>query len=315
MCFFSLMQVFFKLFFQLTNYFVILQFKSSTYTLYYIQRFNQTLMRYFYLPSIVIIATLAACSGKKQDTALAIADSTTEEELPEQFESDELPMAADKLFDDFMYYFAINEDLQRRRINFPLKVTQPGKKTVNIEEEQWKMNSFFMDSGEFTVIYEKPEQWELVNDTAVNHVTVEKIFLDRDSVWQYIFNREDGRWKMTGIKCQRMSDNVNAQFLKFYQAFASDSAFQQNSLGAEIAFSGPDPDDDFSQMEGFISPASWDAFAPELPKDSIYNIVYGKQDNKSKVKILKICGISNGLQTELVFEQAKGKWLLTKLNE
>lgn len=272
-------------------------------------------MRLTCLSAVALLSLLAvACSDKKQGDVVK-ADETTEEALPERFEND-LPMAADELFDDFMYYFASNEDLQRRRIDFPLKV-QGGKdgKATTIEESQWQVDPFFMEGDEYTIIYDKPEQWELVNDTTLSNVTVEKILLSRDTVMQYLFERTDGRWHMTGIRSQRLDDNANAQFLKFYQKFASDSLFQQNSLKEEIEFSGPDPDDDFAQMDGFISPTSWDAFAPDIPRDSLYNIVYSSQDGKSKVKYFKICGISNGLQTELVFEQAKGKWMLTKLTE
>lgn len=83
----------------------------------------------------------------------------------------------------------------------------------------------------------------------------------------------------------------------------------------EIAFSGPDPDDDFAQMEGFITPDSWEAFAPELPKDTIYSIVYKKHDARAKEKVFVICGISNGQEMELTFQQKHGKWKLAKLTE
>jgi len=42
-----------------------------------------------------------------------------------------------------------------------------------------------------------------------------------------------------------------------------------------VEFTGPDPDDDFSTMTGYISADTWPAFAPELPAGMIYNIIYG----------------------------------------
>ena len=68
-------------------------------------------------------------------------------------------------------------------------------------------------------------------------------------------------------------------------------------------------------MEGFITPGSWEAFAPELPDDTIYNIVYGKQNTRTKEKVFVICGIANGQEIELNFRKQRGQWKLTKLTE
>jgi hypothetical protein len=78
---------------------------------------------------------------------------------------------------------------------------------------------------------------------------------------------------------------------------------------------GPDPDDEFGQMEGVITPDFWDAFAPDLPHDTIYNIVYGHQNHHSDYKIFVMRGISNGQEVELTFHHEKDKWKLVKLTE
>ena len=78
---------------------------------------------------------------------------------------------------------------------------------------------------------------------------------------------------------------------------------------------GPDPDDEFSQMEGVITPDFWEAFAPELPRDTIYNIVYGKRHNSPDEKIFVIRGISNGQEVTMTFRHQHDKWKLTKLTE
>ena len=244
----------------------------------------------------------------------AQAEETEEEPLPQRYESDDLPPAADELFDDFVYYFASNEQLQRRRTAFPIAMKE-GKNVTMIEQEQWVMDSLFMSKGEYVLIFDKPEEREQMNDTTVNKVVVEKLFLSADSMTQYQFERMEGRWNLCEIRKRPMNGHPNAAFLKFYQQFASDSAFQANSLADEIAFSGADPDDDFAQMDGFITPDSWEAFAPELPQDSIFHIDYGSHDARSKTKLFVICGISNGLEMELTFQQKRGKWRLTRLTE
>lgn len=267
--------------------------------------------RHFALLALALL--LSGCGGdKKAKTAAETAPA--EEPLPERFEHDDLPKAADELFEDFVYYFASNEQLQRRRIAFPLE-EKTGGTTIVHEREDWRMEPFFMSAGEYTLIFDTPQQRELVNDTTIDAATVEKIYLNADSVRQYLFCRTDGRWMLEGIRTEHLSANANAAFLTFYRQFASDSAFQMNSLSEEIAFSGPDPEDDFAQMEGFITPDSWGAFAPDLPQDSIYNIVYGKQKGQSKEKFFIICGISNGQEMELTFRKKRGMWKLAKLTE
>ena len=270
-------------------------------------------MKRMHFALAAVLLAVMACSGGK--TSQPAEEEYCEEELlPERFENDDLPKAADEVFDDFAYYFASNEHLQRRRINFPLTLESSRGKSL-LEEEQWRMDSLFMTTGEYTFILDNPDQREQMNDSTMNVVTVEKIFFDADSVCQYIFCRNEGRWMLQGLRQQKLSDNANAPFLGFFHAFATDSAFQQNSLSSEIVFSGPDPDDDFARMEGFITPDSWEAFAPELPQDSIYNIVYTKLNNRSSEKTLFVCGISNGQELELTFRQRRGKWRLTRLTQ
>ena len=82
-----------------------------------------------------------------------------------------------------------------------------------------------------------------------------------------------------------------------------------------MEFIGPDPDDDFSQMEGLITPETWPAFAPELPDNMIYNIIYGEDSKPGLQRIFVIRGIANGLEMELTFKRKKSKWMLTKLSE
>ncbi|MCR4603017.1 MAG: DUF4348 domain-containing protein [Prevotella sp.] len=268
-------------------------------------------MKRLYYPLALFMVLTMGCTGGKNKEATA-SEELEQQPLPERFEHDDLPKAADELFDDFVYYFASNEELQRRRIAFPLE-EKNGRQTKIVDEQQWKMEPFFMNAGEYTLIFDSPEQRELENDTTVDKVILEKIFLSSDSICQYFFARNEGRWQLSGIQHQMLDNNPNASFLKFYHQFARDSVFQQQSLSDEITFTGPDPEDDFSRMEGFITPDSWGAFAPVLPQDSIYNIVYGRQNAQSKEKLFIICGIANGMETELTFNRVHDKWKLSKL--
>ena len=246
--------------------------------------------------------------AQAEKAAEAAADSlnaTTDEE--------EMPTAADELFDDFFFNYASNLTQQRERTVFPLPVSDGGN-TRTIQQKQWKLEPFFMKQDYYTLIFDSERQMELVRDTAVSTVTVERIYLDKGRVEQFMFSRSSGRWMLHEVKWVPLPQNANAQFLSFYQQFATDSLFQRKSLAQQIQFSGPDPDDDFSTIDGVITPDFWDAFRPELPHDMIYNIVYEQQNPAAKEKLFLLRGIANGLEVEITFHQQKGQWKLTKLS-
>ena len=111
-----------------------------------------------------------------------------------------------------------------------------------------------------------------------------------------------------------VSANKNGDFYAFYNKFVNDSTYRAQSLAEVVDFSGPDPEDDFARMEGSIMPEQLELFAPELPKDMIYNIVYGEGSIKGNTRIFVVRGIANGLETELTFRKTKGGFILEKIN-
>lgn len=271
---------------------------------------------------VVSVVMFAACKhgrqsdgGDVEDVVVAEEMSDSGEESLEELIADEpMPTSADELFDDFFFNFASNKRLQLERIHFPLRVTSSAG-TDTIGRSAWKMDRFFMRQGTYTLIFDRAEQMERVKDTAVSEATVERIDLIKMQVRQYLFSRKSGRWMLGEERQQALADNPNASFLTFYSRFATDSLFQTASLCQEIDFVGPNPDDDFSSMEGVITPDFWNAFAPELPQGTIYNIVYGAQDARASQKVFVIRGIANGLEIELTFQRERGSWKLKKLVE
>lgn len=267
---------------------------------------------------LMVLCTTAGCTGKNNsgaDTAgIDSTDTTAADTLEQLITEQPMPKAADELFDDFIFNFAANRKLQFKRIKFPLRVVN-GKSEKMVEKSQWKMEHFFMNQGYYTLIFDNRRQMKIVKDTSINHVVVEKIYLKRKKVKQYIFNRINGEWNLVEVNTGAMYQNNNASFLDFYQKFATDSAFQTRHLDSPIHFSGPDPDDDFSTMTGDIEPETWPAFAPELPANFIYNIIYGQQYTQSNKKILVMRGIANGMEMELTFVRRGKAWKLTRLSE
>ena len=270
---------------------------------------------------MLMLTWTTGCSDKKPVAAdsvivdsLPAVDTAAVDTMDQLISEQQMPKAADELFDDFIFNFAANRKLQMNRIKFPLKVVD-GDEVSYIKKGQWKMEHFFMDQGYYTLIFDNMKQMNLVKDTSINNVVVEKVYLDEEKVKKYMFERLGGRWMLTSVQTNAMIQNTNASFLAFYQRFASDPDFQLESLNNPVMFTGPDPDDDFSTMTGEIAPETWSAFAPELPSGFIYNIMYGQKYTEGNQKIFVMRGIANGMEMELTFKKIDGEWKLTALSE
>ncbi len=251
-----------------------------------------------------------ATDGMEGDSTAV--DSTTL--AVEEEEGDEpMPMAADEIFDDFIFNFASNGRLQRQRIVFPL-VVYKAERTDTMEQREWETESFFMEQDFYTVILDNEKELERVKDTATNHVRIEKIYLESEYVTQYVFDKTNGQWMMTAINDTTYRGTPREDFLKFYTRFATDTLFQVESVNDPLRFIGPDPDNDFATMEGVLVPEQWTEFAPDLPREMLYNVVYGLPAESTTEKLFVVRGIANGLETELTFHKKEGRWKLVQLS-
>ena len=283
--------------------------------------YSENKMKKILTAFFAFLALMFSCKGNKTETgdslptdSDSIKDTAVVDTMEQIIAETPMPKAADELFDDFFFNFAANKKLQIERTQFPLPVERAGK-TDTIGKKQWKTDRFFMRQGYYTLIFDNFRQMNVVKDTSVNKVVVEKIYFNIKTVKSYNFNRVNGLWKLTSINYKGIHENRNASFLKFYHQFVTDSTFQAESISNPMEFIGPDPDDDFSQMEGLITPETWPAFAPDLPNNMIYNIIYGEDSKPGLQRIFVIRGIANGLEMELTFKRKKSKWMLTKLSE
>jgi len=266
---------------------------------------------------------LVACQGQKSNSesvAEESADSTqtvdtTATTLQEEIaEEGPMPKAADELFDDFIFNFAANKKLQVSRVKFPLKVMR-GDEVSYVSKGQWQMEYFFMNQDYYTLMFNSEEEMERVQQsTTIEHAVVEKIYLEAKTVKQFVFDRVNGLWMLQQVIHMPLSESKNASFLMFYEQFSkNEDGYQAKHLSESVKFVGPDPDDDFGRMEGVITPDTWEAFAPDLPSNMIYNIVYGEPQKETGRKIFVLRGIANGLELELTFKHEGGKWKLTKM--
>ena len=292
---------------------------------------NFALVYMYFMRKVLVIFALfsllfmlfvpTGCNDRKPRTVdstvsdTAVRDTSAADSTENLIEATPMPKAADELFDDFVFNFAANRKLQRRRIVFPLPVYRDGKVVKKIAENKWEMERFFMRQEYYTLIFDNAKQVNLVKDTTISHVVIEKIFSHKNLIQQYLFNKIKGKWMLTSMNYMSLAQNKNADFLKFYNKFATDTAFQVRSMAREVQFSAPDPNDDFAQISGVMMPQQWPDFKPGLiPNGTLYNIIYGQKYTDAGRRLFVIRGIANGLEIELSFRKVGGQWKLVKFN-
>lgn len=292
---------------------------------------NFALVYMYFMRKVLVIFALfsllfmlfvpTGCNDRKPRTVdstasdTAVRDTSAADSAENLIEATPMPKAADELFDDFVFNFAANRKLQRRRIVFPLPVYRDGKVVKKIAENKWEMERFFMRQEYYTLIFDNARQMNLVKDTTISHVVIEKIFSHKNLIQQYLFNKIKGKWMLTSMNYMSLAQNKNADFLKFYNKFATDTAFQVRSMAREVQFTAPDPNDDFAQISGVMMPQQWPDFKPGLiPNGTLYNIIYGQKYTDAGRRLFVIRGIANGLEIELSFRKVGGQWKLVKFN-
>ena len=276
-----------------------------------------------FIAGVILLGMLGACSNKKNniDPFAAItqevdsirhqADSITEDKLPEEPHATQ----ADESFDDFIYNFASDDALQRQRVKFPLPYYN-GNKKVNIDEQHWKHDDLFTKQNYYTLLFDREEDMDLVEDTLLTSVQVEWIFVKTRMMKRYYFERINGAWILEAINLRPIERNDNENFVEFFERFATDSLFQSQRVREPLAFVTSDPDDDFSILETTLDLNQWFAFKPVLPVDRLSNINYGQRnDDDSPTKILALKGIGNGFSNILYFRRKAGEWELYKFED
>lgn len=158
-----------------------------------------------FVACLCMVLWTTGCSDKKPVAAdtlavdsLQMVDTASVDTLDELISEQPMPKAADELFDDFIFNFAANRKLQLGRIKFPLEIVD-GENVAYLKKKQWKMEHFFMDQGYYTLIFDNMKQMNVVKDTSINNVVVEKVYLAKEKVEKYIFKRINGRWMLTSV--------------------------------------------------------------------------------------------------------------------
>lgn len=283
--------------------------------------------------AVASACALSACTGGKDSSALSDEEEVEGDSVEafvgdtlHLFEEEEPPKAVDELFDDFFFDFADNQHFQKQRIHFPLVCKEGGEQT-KLSRQDWESFNRFKGHELFAVIYERESDVALKKDTAVSHVGVEWIHLNKDvdddeteqtaasNVEKYNFRRVNGTWVLSEIDKCKSSDTPNGDFLHFYSKFVTDSVFQRESIEMPLKINVAVREGDDGEMEGGMSEIGvdeWFEMSKEmpLPKKEIVNIDYGQSCISQNRKTLLMVGVGNGLEMKFQFNKIGNDWKL-----
>lgn len=276
-------------------------------------------MQFRQLPFLLLLCfLLPACGGKQTDTedtdSIAVADSDTIG--LDTIETDSVPVAAppkkaDELFDDFAYAFMRNKKFQLSRISFPLRNIVDGSNEP-ISKQQWRHDPLYSERDLYITVNSSRQATAVAKDTSINYVAILEIKPETQTVKQYHFNRVNSSWMLTEISHGFVADMAeeNADFLDFYCKFSVDGEFQKHHVAEMVNINVLD-ESTGENIEGSINAEQWPDFAPELPKDEVMCVKYGRTFHKSSQRIVSISAPSGDAGVTMVFNKRGSDWLLT----
>ena len=277
-----------------------------------------------------LLIGLASCGNGKRNTevqeaqslpqdttvavdTLCVAESTISTPGDESI----VPVAADESFADFLYNFALDENLQLRRILFPLPCHLDNRKD-SIHEESWKHDPLFSHEEFYTMLFDTMDDTELEKDTSLTHVRIERIELNTRKMKRYHFERLEGLWTLKAIDETFLPEERKGlkDFYAFYERFANDSLFQAEHTADPLPFVAPDPEDEFQILKTTLKKEQWFTFQPKLPMEYLTNIYYGQRLKKnSRTRVIELRGFGNGFNNALFFRFRNGSWKLTRFED
>lgn len=272
----------------------------------------------------LFLILLASCNNSKKSNTdsfasiTALVDSAAQKRIDStRLEKKQLPLPTivDESFNDFIYTFASDDNFQRQRIVFPLPYYN-GEVPSKIEKKYWKHDYLFTRQSFYTLLFDREEDMDIANDTNVNSVQVEWMFLKTRMIKKYYFQRKKGCWLLEAINLRPIAKSDHEGFVDFFARFSTDSLFQCKRIRQPLIFVTNDPDDDFSILKTTLHLNQWLAFKPILPTERLSNINYGQSEkNDSQTKILALNGVGNGFSNILYFRRRAGKWELYKFED
>ena len=211
------------------------------------------------------------------------------------FEDEEIPDAADMLFDDFFYSFVSDANYQVER-------TKNGVVFDAFDRNPQKS---------FVVIYERDEDLILPKDTAITCVSLEELEWENMNVHSYMFNRIKNKWYLTEEKECDVSETPNSQFYQFLSQFVTDSLFQCEAIDFPLPLNVYSYEDE-EMLETELELDEWKALWAEMPnmENGMVNVDYGQTLISRNRKSLQLKSLESDMIMTFHFDLTNGEWKL-----
>ena len=273
---------------------------------------NKTFFKALFMTSIVLGACNNGGQTSSENNTNESTDSADEQlDTLHLFEEVEPPVSADELFVDFFFNFAADVKYQNQRIKFPLPMKDNNAR-LDITRDDWQRFNRFKAQEFYSVIYERESDLELQKDTSLSHVCVQWIDLKDAYIEEFNFCRINGKWMLTDITKEDITNSPNSSFLKFYSQFVSDSVYQRESIITPLKFITQQDDSDEPIITEELSIDEWFSIQADMPKisDVIANIDFGQTCISQNRKKILMEGVSNGLCIKFKFDKVGTQWRL-----
>ncbi|MBQ8606770.1 MAG: DUF4348 domain-containing protein [Bacteroidaceae bacterium] len=269
----------------------------------------------------VLAVFCCACMGQKGTDTEKENRQMRKQLLLQEFadtllsEQDTFPLNADKLFEDFLYLYAMEENVQRHRTIFPLPHRCAEGDSL-IEKSEWIYQRIFPENEFYLMLFDNEEQMEIEKDTSINQVVLSNVDVLTEQMKNYCFIRQNGRWALKNIESCFLKSSENSDFLRFFSQFVNDSVYQNSCLEDPLTFVTVDSEDEFTIIEATINKEQWFAFAPVLPKGRLVVLDYGqKQLEKSLQKVVILKDLSGSTYQIFHFDKEGKSWKMTKYED
>lgn len=278
-------------------------------------------MNRFLISFTILLLFVSACNNASKDRGEVIAtdsvyvdSSCYVQDTLQLFEEEVLPKSADELFNDFFFNYTSDMNFKSQRQAYSLDCNM-GDTVVKIHSSELDVYSELLVDDYYSIIYERDEDLAFQKDTSLNEVAVERIDLDGKQIEQYIFNRIEGKWMLTGVGRNEMDYNPNSDFLDFYKSFSSDSVYRKNCINEPLKFVMLSENDDVDDEIQELTSDEWLAISADLPLPAgvMINIDYGQTIISKNSKLLLVEGVSNGLSLTYRFMKIEGAWNLVEV--
>ncbi len=270
-------------------------------------------MRYLF-PVITAMLMFVACNKRNPQIQNSLPDVDTVlfvDTITDSCDLLRVPVAADELFDDFIFDFMHNADFQSSRICFPLPELSVGANR-QIQRKDWKYDNLYADDDVFTMLFDNEAAIANEKDTLLDRVLVENVDLDGEILRTYDFRRLKGIWMLSSVGESPLSASGNGEFYAFYKQFVTDSLFQQKHVQKTFQFRTYDLDSS-EGMNGTLDRNQWLVFRPEMPAHKFSNVCYAPNSRDSRMRVLVLGSLSGGMNCCLKFERQNDDWCLTYL--